>query len=105
MSGLIQAGTKAWLTLEFYDQNGDPVVPQSITYDVYCITTDTLLTDDASVSPATSVQIVLTATDTAMQSAANNVEKRRVCVTVTYGASDSRIETFEFRVLRPGACS
>lgn len=101
----VQAGTVVWLPVEFYDRNNNPVIPDSVSYIVYCQTTSTVVRAPTSATPGTSIEIELDTDDTAMQSASNDIEIRKVCVTSTYGAGDSRTDIFRFEVVRPENCS
>lgn len=100
----VQAGAKAWLDVEFFDKNNDPVVPNSATYKVTNVTESTVVRASTSLSPASLIEIELDSTDTTMQDAASNEEELvKVCVTSTYGAGDSRDDVYRFKIL-PSSC-
>lgn len=101
----IQAGAKAWLEVSWLDKNDDPATPISASYKVYCSTTDTLIRDTTALTPASSIEIEMAATDTAMQSASNKIEVRKVCVSSNFGTGDDRLDIYRFKVLRTLPCS
>ena len=100
----VQAGTVAWLETSFFDRFGVATIPATVTDDVYCETTETLITDGASATPAAELEIAFTSAETALQDATNDKEVRRVCVHSSYGAGDSRTDNFKFEVVRQETC-
>jgi len=100
----IQAGTVAELEVDFFDFNGNAAVPILITYKIYCTTTGTLVRDTTSVSPLlSSIVIQLQESDTEIKGT-GNLEVRKVCVTSTYGAGDSRLDNYRLKVLKAEPC-
>lgn len=100
----VQASAKAWLTVEFFDKNNDPVVPNTVTYTVTDVLSGNVLRASTPVSPAASIEIELDSTDTVMVDAVSNEsEPRKVCVTANYGAGDSLLSTYRFKVI-PESC-
>lgn len=101
----IQAGTVSWATFQFFDKNNDPVVPDSVSYSVWCDTNDQSVRGATAAVPAAVLEIQLEASDNTIIDAANPFEVRKVCVTATFGASDSRVDILRYRILPPETCA
>ena len=100
----INEGSTGYLTIAFKDNAGVAVVPTTAQYRVDCITTGVALRALTSLTPASSIQVILTATDTAIQQQTNVQELKRVTVLANYGGTDNDNETYDFFVnnLSPG---
>lgn len=101
----VQAGTVSWATFEFYDKNNDPVIPDSVTYSVWCDTNDQSVRTSTAAVPASVLEIQLEASDNTIIDATNPYEVRKVCVTSTYGVADSRVDVLRYRILPPETCA
>ena len=55
----VVAGTTAYLTVNFKDQAGDPAIPSTVSYTVVNLSNGTTITASTSVTPSSSVEIVL----------------------------------------------
>ncbi len=89
----------AFLTCRFLDKNGDPAVPNTITYRVDCLTTGTAIRASTPISsPASTIEITLDSADTRIVTSTNPYEERVVTVEASYGGTDEVNEEFRFRV-------
>lgn len=91
----INERSTAYLTASFFDADGQPAAPSSVTYSVYCMTSGQQLRAATSVTPAATVTIQLGATDTLIVGPANAFERRRVTVSAIYGADDELHQDIE----------
>jgi hypothetical protein len=100
MANEVTEGTTAYLTVTFYDKNGVPSSPSSLSYRIDDVTgeTPTVVRADTAIGAADSVEITLTPADNAILAAANAEERRLVTVTATYGADDALQADYEYRV-------
>jgi hypothetical protein len=94
----INEGSTAWLEVAFLDRDGLPETPVGVTYRIDCLTNDSEVTADSSLSPGSSVEVVLSAADNQMIDETKETEHRRVTVTATYGAGQAHIERFDYLV-------
>lgn len=88
----------AVITASFFDADGEPAIPSSLVYSVWCMTTGEQLRAETSLTPVAVAEITLDATDTAIQDATNSFERRRVTVSATYGAGDELHQDIEIVV-------
>lgn len=94
------AGSTSYLQIVFRDKDGNLAVPSAISYRVLCLTTGTEIRSSTSVSAASSVEIVLTAsTDNVIQTSTNAKEVRRVIVTSTYSGSQALVEYYDYTLI------
>ncbi len=93
------------LTIEFKDENNDYVVPASVSYKVYCVTTDTLLVDTTALTPASTITLNLTGDMVTLQEATNVKEVKRICVTSIDSEDRTLNKCFEYEVIDAGDCS
>jgi len=91
-------GDDGWLTVVFADRDGDPEIPSAVSYRVDCLTTGTDVRAATAVSPAASVEIEITSTDTAIQDAGNDVERKLLTATASYGDGKQKRGAFVFVV-------
>ena len=94
----VNEGSTAYVTATFRDKAGTVALPSAVTYRIDCITNNTQVRDTTSATPATAVEITLTATDNAIIDPRRNRELRRVTVTGTYGDSDAVREQYDYWV-------
>lgn len=99
----INEQTASWLELSFYDKDGDPVIPVSLSYRIDCLTTGAEIVDDTGVSPAAEVEIKLSSTVNSIQDQTNAYERRRITITATHGANDFDITKYVYRIVNFGA--
>ena len=91
--------SKAYLTVSFYDKNGDPDTPLTVKYNVYCLTNGQELRADTSLTPNETVEIELTPSDNVIIDSNNDIEKRLVTVKANYGTNDEVNEEFRYNVV------
>lgn len=82
----------------FYDKNGDPETPASITYRIDDVSSGAEIVSDTSMTPATSVDITVSANDNAILNANRRMEARRMTITAAYGASEQATEVVYWQV-------
>lgn len=98
----VVAGTTAYLTVDFKDQNGDPAIPSTVSYTVVNLTSGATIRASTSVTPSSSVEIVLTAAlDTASPAADIQYDLRRVIVTGTYSGTSQVVDYYNYQVINP----
>lgn len=84
------------------DENGDPAVPQSITYRVDCVDTGAEMVGDTPIAPASSFTIRLGVAANTISAPAQPSECHRLTVRAVFGADDHTNEQFDYRVLNLG---
>lgn len=95
---IVNEGSTAYLTVAFTDKNGAAAAPTTVTYRIDCLTNGTEVKDDTSLSPGTSVEITITATENAIISQSNALEKRVVTVIGSYGTGDAVKNEYQYWV-------
>lgn len=83
--------TTAYLSVTFRDKAGDPAAPTAVQYRIDCTTTGQAVRGMTAVTPASAVEITLTADDNAIRVNANRSEIRRVTVVASYGSSTDQV--------------
>jgi len=77
--------TTYFVTITFKDEDGTLVTPTAAYYSLFCETTKTeILTETSIGSLSTSVEIVVTSTQNAIQTASNQSEQKLMTVRFTY---------------------
>lgn len=95
------AGTTSYLTANFFDEDGNPSAPASISYKVDNLDTGASIRGATSVTPASSVEITLTAdVDNVAPTSPNAYDTRRVTVTGVF-ASAQTVQYFDYVVIDP----
>jgi len=89
----------AYRAVTFRDKDGVAQAPSSASYRIDCMTSGTAIRAVTALTPAATIEIVLTPTDNAIQNQGNPRERRRLTVTGVYGASDQVIEQFDHDVV------
>lgn len=82
----------------FEDADGAAHTPTTIHYRIDCLTTGTEVRDDTAIGAASSVNITLTQTDTAVQDSDNDIELKRLRIILDTGTDSQRTEDFLFQV-------
>lgn len=96
---IVNEGSIAYLTAKFYDKDDKLDAPSSITYRIDCLTNDQEILGDTPIgSPASTVEITITATQNAIITQSNDFERRLVTVKATYGTGNAVNEEFEYYV-------
>lgn len=92
-------GSTAWLSITFKDRLGVVQQPVSATYRVDDVTSGTQIRGDTAITGlAPTVLLVLTPSDNIIVDAARAMEKRRVTIKSSFGASDAHNEQFDYLV-------
>jgi hypothetical protein len=94
----VNEGSKAWLTVSFYDRTGVLAAPTTLTYQIYCLTTDTVVRVATALGIDTQIDIPLTAEDNAIINQANGSEIKRVTLIAVYGAGDEIKAQYDYVV-------
>jgi phage gp45-like len=96
----INEGSTAYLTASFEDEDGVAVVPDSITYRIDCLTSGTVIRNNTSVTPATSIEIKLTPGDNVIVNPGTYCvsELRLVTVEAVLGDNDVITEEYKYAV-------
>lgn len=96
------AGTTAYLTVSFKDQYGDPAIPSTVSYTVTNLDTGAQIRGSTSVTPSSTVELVLTANlDTLVPSGDKTFDTRRVIVTGTYSNNGQVVDYYDYQVINP----
>jgi len=95
---IVPEQTTAYLTVTFLDKNGAAAAPTSVTYRIDCLRSGTVVLADTPLTPAASIEIVITPAQNAIQQAANSNEHKRVTVKATYGAADAVNDQYDYLV-------
>lgn len=83
---LVNEKTSWTVTASFYDEGGNAVTPDSGSYRIDDVGSDTEITGDTPFIPAGSTHdINITPTENRILTTSNQVERRRVTVTFSYG--------------------
>lgn len=98
MVDVVKERTTAYLTVAFRDKAGAAAAPATVVYSVYDMTTGTEVRAETELTPAASIEIVLSAADNAIVGTGNARERRRVTVKATYAADDELHDQFEYYV-------
>lgn len=103
-SAVINEGSSHTLNIAFFDQDGVAMTPSSASYEVLCLTTETVVRASTALAPlASSVDLLLDATDNALQdSVTNDTEKRRVVVTSANADSEPYVDAYDYFLKRVG---
>ena len=96
---IVNEDSTGWLTIEFKDKAGNLEAPDSASYRIDCLTTgQEVRADTPLVAPGGSVELELEPSDTAIITAANRSETKRVTVTSSFGAGGAHNEDYEYVV-------
>lgn len=94
----VNEGSTAYLTIEFADKDGLPAVPNTVTYRIDCMTTGTAILASTSLTPASSLEITLSATYNRIIAQDNKYEKRLVTVVAGYAGSEALTSEYTYLV-------
>jgi len=94
----INEKTALWVSFTLRDKDDALEVPGALEYRIDCLTTGAVIKTDTPVTPASSGEIELTPTETALQSQDNATELRLVTVTADKGTDTQHIETYQYEV-------
>lgn len=95
------AGTTSYLTANFFDEDGNPSAPISVSYKVDNLDTGATIRGSTSATPSTNVEITLTAdVDNVAPTSPNAYETRRVTVTGVYPSAQT-VQYFDYVVIDP----
>lgn len=98
MTTPVNEGSKAWLTVSFYDRAGVLAAPASLTYQIHCLTTDSVVRAETALGIDTEVEIPLTAADNAIINQANGYELKRVTIIANYNVDDEIKAQYDYVV-------
>lgn len=86
------------LTATFYDDNDAETLPASIRYQIYCKTSKELVRDWTDVAIGTSVSIVVTSEDNAIQDDSHQREQKQLVLEATITDEKKKVAKFEWTV-------
>ncbi len=101
---IINEGTTCYLNVSFLDKTGAAAMPSTVAYRIDCLSTGTSVRATTSVTPGTTVEIVLSAADNAIL-ANLPFERRRVTVEATYSGSQAVKNQYDYQVRNLSAVS
>jgi len=97
----VVAGSTSYLTVNFFDEDGNPAAPSTLSYKVDNLDTGDAIRASTSLTPATSVEITLTASlDNVAPVSPNAYDTRRVTVTAVYPSAQT-VQYFDYVVIDP----
>jgi hypothetical protein len=94
----VNEGSSASLVVSFFNADGDPDAPSSVTYRIYDHASGEEIRPDTVVAGFAITTIPLTPDDTVIVNPARSQEQRRVTVVATYGADDQLTDEYSFFV-------
>lgn len=101
---LIDAGSIAYLATTFYDKDEAAQSPASVTIEVIDGETGTVIREATAETPvASSMVFQVTPAENAMLDATKDIERRRVIVRATFGASDIFVDHFDYLIQNPSS--
>ena len=98
MAAIVPEKTTSYLTVSFFDKNGLPVTPTTVTWRAIDVGTGNVLKTETSITPGTAVEIAIGATVNLIVTAANEEETRRIIIHATYGTSDELNDQYDYIV-------
>ena len=97
----VVAGSTSYLTVNFFDEDGNPAAPSTLSYKVDNLDTGAAIRASTSITPSTSVEITLTAdVDNVAPTSSNAYDTRRVTVTGVYPSAQT-VQYFDYVVIDP----
>lgn len=100
---VVNEGSSRLVNVAFFDEDGQPFVPSSLSIEVLCMTTGTLVAASAALAnPAAVMDIELTAAYNVIVNRANERELRRVVLTSIDANGKPRVDPYEYYVRRIG---
>ena len=82
---IINQGTSHTISLAFLTEDDAPLVPDTVTYRIDCLTTGAVMQEPTAKSPASVIDLHLDDAIAAINDPQNPFERRRVLVVATYG--------------------
>lgn len=86
------------LTTTFFDENDVETVPASVRYQIYCKTSRKLVRDWTDVTADSTVSIIVTSEDNAIQSDQNNREQKQLVLEAAVTSEKRTPAKFEWTV-------
>lgn len=77
--------------------------PTTVEYQIDCLTSGAAIRAAASLTPGTSVYILITPADTTLQSQDNSMELREITVTADLGLDTQFRRTYQYKVVNKAA--
>ena len=98
MEIIVNEKSTAYLTVTFKDKGGNEEAPDSATYRVDDVDSDTPMKEKTALSVAASVEIKLEPSVNAIVNPDKTYEIRRVTIEALYGASDGVNDEYDYRL-------
>ena len=98
MSARIKEGSYYEVEASFFDETGAAVTPSKVRYQIWCLTSKRLVRDWTTVQTGSTVSIVATAADNAIQDDKNARETKQMVVQSNYGTTLQMSESTEWEV-------
>ena len=95
---IVNEGTSKFLETSFFNDDGDPATPETLSYIIHDRTNDVEIRPETSLSPASVVNIELMDNDVAIYDQANDFENRAVTVKTTFAAGRTMNDVFDYTV-------
>lgn len=97
----IEEGNERYLIeVSFYNKNNDAQLPSSVSYSVYCVTTETNILTDVSISPDYIMDINITGDMVVLQDSTNKRELKSICIEAVDINGNTLYESYEYEVIQ-----
>lgn len=94
----INERTTSYATAAFFDKNSDAALPTTLVYRIDCITTDTEIRADTTITPGETVEVTIADEENRIINQNNITELRVVTFTAGYGAGEQATEAYRYDV-------
>lgn len=91
--------TSGQVAVTFRDSSGTLATPTSVSYRIDCLTTGASVRASAALTPASSITIGLTPSDTTIVGANNAYEIKSITVTSAYAGSEGATQEMQYSVV------
>lgn len=96
----VNEGSTAYLTVAFFDEDGDALAPTSATWQVHDVRSGQVMQAEASIAPiSASVTLTVPPAANAIVTAANERETRRVTIKAAYGTGQAINAQYDYEVI------
>ena len=97
----VKEGSVAYLDVTFLGKDGNEITitPNSVSYEIWCLTNNQEVKASTNITPGTSVEITLSSTDNQLINQENLYEERLVTITADIGGGNSIVDDFRYQVV------
>lgn len=96
---ILNEASTGWITVNFFDKDGEPATPLAASYWITDYESDTEITSSTEITPLdVSVEVKIVPAETAIVDTALSLEKKIMTVTAEFGTADVFNEEYIFYV-------